>query len=648
MEYKTIGYNSKVHDEIIKRSHERSKSYGIDKSMTVSQKILVGQDVISKIKSNRELLKVAAPFIKILYDFLRGSGFFIVLTDKEGCILNAIGDEEILNTARKMNMVVGTYMDEGSIGTNAMGTAIKEDIPVQVSAEEHFITTYQGWTCSAAPIHNMRGEIIGTLNLTGNSSSVHPHTLGLVVAAVRSIENQMESEQAHKETIEAYQYLNTIMDSVSFGLFAVDKDGTVKNINKIACKMIGKEKESIINGSVDSILNNWSDIFGCIKVGKEFLDEELTLKSNGLKERYIANAYPIRDDKNNLIGMVISLRDMQNIYNLVNKYTGMRARYTFEDIVGEDRKMKTLIEYAKNVSDSPSTILISGESGTGKEILAQAIHNFSSRRNKGFVAINCGAIPQNLIESELFGYAEGAFTGAKRGGNPGKFELANGGTLFLDEIGEMPLDMQVRLLRVLQEGCISRVGGDRYINVDVRIIAATNRDLPKEVREGKFREDLFYRISVIPIKIPPLRERREDIPLLIEHFLRVKALKINRKIPHIKKKLYEKMLEYDWKGNIRELENFVENIVNLNGRTTFNIDEFPMDDFIDSKGYNDQNSETVENDEVEEEYICSLEELEKKAIINCIKKFDSNITKCAQKLGISRNTLYLKMKKYDI
>jgi transcriptional regulator with PAS, ATPase and Fis domain len=339
---------------------------------------------------------------------------------------------------------------------------------------------------------------------------------------------------------------------------------------------------------------------------------------------------------------------MQNIYNLVNKYTGMRARYTFEDIVGEDRKMKTLIEYAKNVSDSPSTILISGESGTGKEILAQAIHNFSSRRNKGFVAINCGAIPQNLIESELFGYAEGAFTGAKRGGNPGKFELANGGTLFLDEIDEMPLDMQVRLLRVLQEGCISRVGGDRYINVDVRIIAATNRDLPKEVREGKFREDLFYRISVIPIKIPPLRERREDIPLLIEHFLRVKALKINRKIPHIKKKLYEKMLEYDWKGNIRELENFVENIVNLNGRTTFNIDEFPMDDFIDSKGYNDQNSETVENDEVEEEYICSLEELEKKAIINCIKKFDSNITKCAQKLGISRNTLYLKMKKYDI
>ncbi|WDC85701.1 sigma 54-interacting transcriptional regulator [Caloramator sp. mosi_1] len=165
------------------------------------------------------------------------------------------------------------------------------------------------------------------------------------------------------------------------------------------------------------------------------------------------------------------------------------------------------------MSNSPSTILITGESGTGKEILAQAIHNNSNRRDFGFVAINCGAIPPNLIESELFGYDEGAFTGAKRGGNPGKFELANGGTLFLDEIGEMPLDMQVKLLRVLQEGCITRIGGNKYIDVDVRIIAATNKNLLQEVKEGRFREDLYYRISVIPIVLPPLRERKEDIPL---------------------------------------------------------------------------------------------------------------------------------------
>lgn len=648
MEDKSVGYNNEMRDEIIKRSHERSESYGVDRNRVVSKKILTGKDVTSQIKNNRELLKVASPFIKILYDFLRGSGFFIVLTNKDGCVLSTIGDREILDAAREMNLVVGAYMDESSIGTNAMGTAIKEDMPIQISEKEHFITAYHRWTCSAAPIHSIKREIIGTLNLTGDSNNVHPHTLGLVVAAVRSIENQIESELAHKESIETYQYLNTIMDSVSFGLFAVDKEGIVKNINKIACKMINIEKENIINKSVETILSSWSIIFDCIKSGKEFLDEEIALKGSGLNERYNANAYPIKDDKNNLIGMVISLKDMQNVYNLVNKYTGMRARYTFEDIIGIDRKMKTLIEYSKNIADSPSTILINGESGTGKEILAQAVHNFSSRRDKGFVAINCGAIPQNLIESELFGYADGAFTGAKRGGNPGKFELANGGTLFLDEIGEMPLDMQVKLLRVLQEGCITRVGGDKYIDVDIRIIAATNRDISKEVREGRFREDLFYRISVIPIKIPPLRERKEDIPLFIEHFLRVKALKINKEIPEIDKELYNNMLEYDWKGNIRELENFVENIVNLNGKTTFNIDRFQISDYKDDLKQKVLDREASVIEKIDEEYVCSLEELEKKAIISCMKKFDSNISKCAQTLGISRNTLYLKMKKYGI
>lgn len=648
MEDKSVGYNNEMRDEIIKRSHERSESYGVDRNRIVSKKILTGKDVTSQIKNNRELLKVASPFIKILYDFLRGSGFFIVLTDKDGCVLSTIGDREILDAAREMNLVVGAYMDESSIGTNAMGTAIKEDMPIQISEKEHFITAYHRWTCSAAPIHNIKGEIIGTLNLTGDSNNVHPHTLGLVVAAVRSIENQIESELAHKESIETYQYLNTIMDSVSFGLFAVDKEGIVKNINKIACKMINIEKENIINKSVETILSSWSIIFDCIKSSKEFLDEEIALKGSGSNERYNANAYPIKDDKNNLIGMVISLKDMQNVYNLVNKYTGMRARYTFEDIIGTDKKMKILIEYSKNISDSPSTILINGESGTGKEILAQAIHNFSSRRDKGFVAINCGAIPQNLIESELFGYADGAFTGAKRGGSLGKFELANGGTLFLDEIGEMPLDMQVKLLRVLQEGCITRVGGDKYIDVDVRIIAATNRDLSKEVREGRFREDLFYRISVIPIKIPPLRERKEDIPLLIEHFLRVKALKINKEMPEIDKELYNNMLEYDWKGNIRELENFVENIVNLNGKTTFNIDRFQISEYKDDMKQEVSNREAAVIEKIDEEYVCSLEELEKKAIISCMKKFDSNISKCAQTLRISRNTLYLKMKKYGI
>ncbi|MCG8482607.1 MAG: sigma 54-interacting transcriptional regulator, partial [Clostridia bacterium] len=531
MEVKNKSYNNEIHNEIIKRSHERSKNYGVDKNRVVSKKILTRKEVTLQIKNNQELLRIATPFLKILYDLLVDSGFFIVLTDKEGCILSTIGDKAILDAAINMNMIVGAYMDESSIGTNAMGTAIKENMPIQISAKEHFITAYHRWTCSAAPIHNINGEIIGTLNLTGNSDKVHPHTLGLVVAAVRSIENQIKSELAHEEVIQTYQYLNTIMDSVSLGIFAVDKKGIVKNINKIACKMIHMERKNILDKSVESVLSNWHVIFEHIKSGKDFQNEEIVLKSNNLNKRYNLNVYPIKDEKSNVIGMVVSLKDIQNVYNLVNKYTGMRARYTFDDIIGASKEIKMIIEHSKSIANSPSTVLISGESGTGKEILAQAIHNFSSRRDKGFVAINCGAIPQNLIESELFGYADGAFTGAKKGGNPGKFELANGGTLFLDEIGEMPLDMQIKLLRVLQEGCITRVGGDKYIEVNVRIIAATNRDLLKEVQNGKFREDLFFRLSVIPIIMPPLRERKKDIPLFIERFLKIKAVKINKPIP---------------------------------------------------------------------------------------------------------------------
>lgn len=641
-----IGNCNQEHDEIIKRSHERSKSYGVDKDTVISKKILKGEEVSSNIKNNSVLLKVAAPFIKILYDFLRDSGFFIVLTDKDGCILNKIGDIKILSAANEMNMVMGAYMDEKSIGTNAMGIAIKENMPIQVSATEHFITAYHRWTCSAAPIHDAKGDIIGTLNLTGNSDKVHPHTLGLVVAAVRSIENQMKSDSANKQSVETYQYLNTIMDSVAFGIFAVDKEGTLKNINRIACEIIGFEKDDIINQSIGNISSNWKNILDEIKSGSELLDEEVVISNKGTNEKYNFNAYPIKDEDKKIIGMVVSLKHIQNVYNLVNKYTGMQARYTFENIIGKSKRIKDIIEYSKDIASSPSTILISGESGTGKEILAQALHSFSSRKNNGFVAINCGAIPSNLIESELFGYADGAFTGAKRGGNPGKFELANGGTLFLDEIGEMALDMQVRLLRVLQEGCITRVGGNKYINVDVRIIAATNRNLLNEVKAGRFREDLYYRISVIPIIIPALRERKEDIQLLTNHFLNIKALKLNKGIPEIDSELYEKMSNYDWPGNIRELENFVENMVNLNGKTTFPINISPALEF--KKIANEAEDKNTGTLEVNDEFLCPLEELEKKAIINCIRKFDSNITKCAQTLAISRNTLYLKMKKYNI
>ncbi|KRU24552.1 Fis family sigma54 specific transcriptional regulator [Clostridium sporogenes] len=634
-------YDKEKQDNIIKKSHERSVYFGIEENRIFPKKILKGKEITNNIEKNDKFLKVASPFIDILYDFLKGSEFFIILTDKEGCILKIIGDKEVMDIANNLNMVVGAFMSENSIGTNAMGTAIKEDIPIQISEREHFIKAYHRWTCSAAPIHDINGDIIGCLNLTGDRDRVHSHTLGLVVAAVKSIENQINVDNTNKKLLETYQYMNTIVDSISSGIYVVDFRGKIKTINKAACNILGIEDKDVLDKNVENILPNWHHIFERIKNGKPYEDKEAVLNDKLIKGRYNVSATPIQIE-NKIIGMVIVFKEIKTVLDLVNKYSGMRAVYNFEDIIGESKEIKKVINYAKSISSSPSTVLIEGESGTGKELLAQSIHNYGDRRENSFIALNCGAIPKSLIESELFGYEDGAFTGARRGGHAGKFELANGGTLFLDEIGEMPLDMQVSLLRVLQEGYVTRVGGDKVIPVDVRIIAATNKDLKKEVEKGTFRQDLYYRLSVIPIKLPPIRERKGDLPILIKYFFRIKSIKLNKPMPHIKEDIYHNMLQYNWPGNIRELENFIENIVNLRGDSSFMLEE-DFKNIEDKHNFHENNIGLLYSNKIR-----TLEEIEKEAIINTVNEYNRNMSQSAKALGITRATLYSKLKKYNI
>ena len=623
------------YDEIIMDSHERCIKYGIGKNRNSPKKIFQGKELRILLEENKELIRIARPFMEILYDFLRGSGFSIYLTDKEGRVLTIIGDKDIVDGQAKAGIIVGSDMSEKSTGTNAIGIALYEDCSVQTSGEDHFITVFHIWTCSAAVIHNEDGDIIGCLNLTGRRLLAHTHTLGLAVAAVKSIENYIKVEKTQNELFRANRYLYTIMDSINLGIFTADTNGVIIDLNGSLCNMLNIKKEELIKKNADSLLANWKYILDELTKGNTYENKELIYYGNEKKNRFDISVYPIKSKNNNITGTVAVFKDIQNVYNLVNKYTGMSATYTFDDIIGESEVLLKLKEQAKNISDSPSTVLIQGESGTGKELVAQSIHNNSNRRNNGFVAINCGAIPESLIESELFGYDEGAFTGAKRGGHPGKFELASGGTLFLDEIGEMPLDMQVSLLRVLQEGCVTRLGGSKPIITDVRIIVSTNKDLKKEVEKGTFRKDLYYRLSVIPIYMPPLRERNGDIELLIKHFLKVKAIKLGKPIPKIRHDIYQKLINYNWPGNIREMENCIENIVNMDGNISFNFDVKNLE--------NRQNDSFVK----ELEYnMCSLEEWEKKAIFNCLDKCNGNVTKAAQVLGIHRSTLHSKINKY--
>jgi transcriptional regulator with PAS, ATPase and Fis domain len=640
MSGKGMSENKRSHDEMIKRSHERSRKLGIDRNQTFSNRILKGRDISTQMELNTLLLNIAEPFMEFLYKFLEASGFIIVLTSDDGCILRIVGDPEPIFAARNLNMVIGAYMDEASIGTNAMGTAIREDAPIQITAKEHFINAYHTWTCSAAPIHDTDGNTIGCLNLTGDAKLVHPHTLGLVVAAVHSIENQLATDLSQRMLFDAHQYLNTVMDTLTLGVFTADASGTILSLNHAATKLMNISKDFALGKNIGEFITNWMQIREQVANGKKYLDEETVIHIGNRKETFSLNAYITRNQEGDITGMVTSFREMQRVYKLVNKYTGMNARYTFEDLIGESDQIHRIIEYAKTISDSPSTVLIQAESGTGKELFAQAIHNHSNRSENGFVAVNCGAIPATLIESELFGYEEGAFTGAKKGGRMGKFELANGGTLFLDEIGEMPVEMQVKLLRTIQEGYITRVGGDKVIPVDVRIIAATNRDLLEEVSKGNFRMDLYYRLSVIPVSIPPLKDRKEDIPLLIKYFLNMKSMKLHRNVPEMTNELFRQLLAYNWPGNIRELENFIEKFVNLDGNIDLAGVLFPT--------HGPLNIQPLPDFVLEDDPLQTLEELEKKAIIKALNKLNKNMSQVAKSLGISRNTLYQKLKKYDI
>ncbi len=631
----------KTHTDIISKSHARSSNFGLKKNNVSIKRLLSESQVKKLLRENSEFIDITSPIIEELNDFLKGSGFIILLADKNGRIIEIAGDHEPLYEASKQNLVLGANMDEESIGTNSVGTALTENCPVQITADEHFIDIFNMWTCSAAPIHDPEKNILGVLSLTGKSELVHPHTLGLVVAAVSAIEYRINTLKIQKQLHNSNQFAFSMMNNLNYGLFAMDMSDRILWVNDTACRSINTRRLDLVDKPIESIFPDWLQVKETILQNAPYLDEENRFNIAKLKDRYLFNAYLIKTKEEEILGYLLSFREISGIIKIINKINDHSTRYTFDDFIGNSSQTRELIRYCKTIARNPSTVLISGESGTGKEIIAQSIHQASPRRNQPFVAINCGAISDSLIESELFGYADGAFTGAKKGGKPGKFEQAHKGTLFLDEIGEMPLEMQVKLLRTIQEKAVIRVGGNKPIPVDVRIIAATNKKIQEQIKEGKFRLDLYYRLNVFEVSIRPLRERRDDILPLVHFFLKRNASRFDIPIPELKPELLEALIKYDWPGNIRELENLMERAVILKG----NLDKNHISNFsIPAVNNMTQPEEAV----VANNEIFSLEEHEKNNILRTIQHFQNNITKSAESLGISRNTLYQKMKKYDL
>jgi len=448
-------------------------------------------------------------------------------------------------------------------------------------------------------------------------------------------------EEKTTELLNQKNKLDAIFNSNIEGIFTIDDDWNVTSFNAAAEKITGYKINEAIGKKCWQIFNSQICRNGChmeqtMKNGKPTIANELEIiNKHGNRIPIRVNSAILRNDKNEKIGAVETFLDISEIKNLAEH---LNERFKYENIVGKNKEIKHIINVLESVAQTDSSVLITGESGTGKELAARAIHLNSHRRTGPFTAVNCSAFAESLIESELFGHEKGAFTGAIKS-KVGRFELANGGTLFLDEIGDLSVTIQTKLLRVLETREIERVGSNKPIKIDTRIIAATNKNLEREIESGRFREDLYYRVNVMNIQLPPLRERKDDLPILVNYFIEKFNVKFERNIKHFSSSSFDILIDYNWPGNIRELENVIEHCFVLCSSDIIQIEHLPKrlreSDLTNQENRTDNNLNHIQN-------------VERDIIIQTLKKYSGNKSKTAKELNIHPTTLWRKMQKFGI
>ncbi|MBQ8062837.1 MAG: sigma 54-interacting transcriptional regulator [Clostridia bacterium] len=614
----------------VAESWKRCRQIGMEDSWEAADQFS-DEEIDEAILKNAYFIKSAVPIMEESLSHavdLKEVPLVMYITDACGMILALKCANAFTETVMDLlGMKVGARWTEESIGTNAVSLAIQYNKNFVTTAYEHFQMAHEFVNCISALIHDNDGNIIGTLTISYLRSYYNP----MLTSFMFSVAAQIEKTMMMARDRGAMTY---VMNNADYGILVLDSVGNILQANVKFCKMIHVSDPDVSTLQVTKLLKDldWEKILSAGKLHTTI--GETFLLYRDVCKRVQVDIYLV-DLEGKKDGFVLILRDVVDIISLSQKYITKQSLFHFEDIVTGDPIMESIIEQCKQIADKDCAVLIEGESGTGKELLAESIHNYSSRAQGPFIAVNCAALPPSLVESELFGYEKGTFTDALNTGKAGKFEQANGGTIFLDEIGELSLDIQAKLLRVLDNQRITRIGGNTEKKLDIRVIAATNRDLYDMIQEKSFREDLYYRLCVFGVHLPSLNEREGDIPLLVDYFLGKLGLD-NR---GVRKKMAQESMdileEHHWNGNIRELQNAVSRAYYLCDKTIITPDFLPKRVL---EGRPESKPKLPDR----------LKQHEKDMILSALMNNNWNVTRAAKQLNISRATIYRKMKALGI
>ncbi len=639
-EWKKMINNHPINKDIIRPLIYQSWRRSVDNKVnpyTLHQDQIISEKEIEFFYDSKEMEIEYGDILTEINEIIKQMDLTFTLFDENANL------KKILTYPQNNSENILKIASEHKIGTNAVCLALKENKPVQLFGSEHFNEYLHNANCSAAPIHNADGKIIGVINISSFIAKQTLETLGLVASIAKILDSYLVRKNMLEKLTMCSFTLNEIIEYLPYGIVYVNHKNEITNYNQRLLSLLSINQASDFKFIKEELQNHLNKID--FSQDKNEIDQKETfLKINNRKKSFLISIKKILAYSKNEHDSLIIFEDTNKVLKLQNNLRGNKAEYTFENIIGDNHEIKKAKLIAQKVAESSSAVLIYGESGTGKELFAQSIHNTSPRRDNAFVSINCGAIPSELIESELFGYEPGAFTGALKGGKLGKLELASEGTLFLDEVESMPLNVQIKLLRALSTKKITRIGGTDEIPINIRLISATKKDLLEESDNGTFREDLYYRLNIVTINLPPLRERKDDMPILVKHFVDIFSKQFKSSKIEMEDEFIEALSYYYWRGNVRELSNVIERAILLMGSekvlTIENIPKKILEAYQYKSLKTDINfmlNKTNNN--------CELLKAGEEIIIELVLKQEKgNLTKAAERLGISRPTLYKKIK----